>query len=147
VNATDMTAPVTRGELREELAVLRQEVHQRISSLEEKHGGILENHGRVLEHHSRLLENHGRLLEKNGRDLELWGGALLERMKESEQRLAKQLGAEIARHIGAIQEDMQKQFAAFHEAFGDLPERMRRVEAAVFPARGAGAARRGRKPR
>lgn len=117
MSATDMTAPVTRGELREELALLRQDTHQQL--------------------HQQIAALEERLLKKTRSDLEIWGGALLERINESEQRLVKQLGTELARHVGAVREDMQRQFAAFHEAFADLPSRVSRLEAAVFPAPGA----------
>jgi hypothetical protein len=74
MNTLDMSAPVTRGELREELALLDQKFDQK---------------------------------------LEFWGGALLARITESEQRARawiteseQRLLTELGRHTRAIQEAM-----------------------------------------
>jgi hypothetical protein len=61
-------------------------------------------------------------------DLEIWGGALLARIQESEQRLL----AELARHTSAVCESMRAQIAASAEPYADLPERVSRLETAVF---------------
>lgn len=122
MDTTDMTVPVTLDELREELALLKQGTHQQLSSLDEKHS----------------------------RNFEIWRGALLEHIEEGdkghvqviraavqafEERLTMRLSAVIAQQFGALRESMNVQFAAFHAAaFGDLPRRVSRLEAAVFPA-------------
>jgi hypothetical protein len=94
-DAGDMTTPVTRGELRQELTELRQELRQ-----EFRYG------------------------------LEMWGGALLARIEASEQRLL----AELARHTRASHEAMLAHISACLEPFAGLPERVSRLEAAVFPS-------------
>jgi flagellar biosynthesis/type III secretory pathway chaperone len=88
MSTLDMSAPVTRGELREELALFDQK-------------------------------------------LELWGGALLARITESEQRLLTELG----RHTRAIQEAMTAQISVIDEKYADLPARVRRLEAKVSALR------------
>ena len=107
--STDMSTPVTRGELREELERLRQEFRQEFATK---------------------------------RDLEIWAGALQARIQSGEQRLTERidrteqrLSAELARHAGAIQESMSALFAAHDEQYADLPGRVSRLEAAVFPAK------------
>jgi DNA repair exonuclease SbcCD ATPase subunit len=160
MNATDMTAPVTRGELQQELAPL----HQRLSSLEQKHGEILARHTETLAKQDETLAKHTEMLakqdetlarhtemhERQDKNFGLWTGAFLARIEQSEKRqsmeltrqikalkkeLRVELGAEFARHAKAIQEDMRRQFAAFEDKYADLPARMRRVEKAVFPQR------------
>lgn len=111
-NATDMSTPVTRGELREELDVLRQEMATKF---------------------------------------DWWGGALLERIKDSETRFdaklagveerlstelvgaEKRLSAELAQHAKALHESMEKLISGSYERFADLPGRVSRLETAVFP--------------
>jgi septal ring factor EnvC (AmiA/AmiB activator) len=119
VSATDMSTPVTRGELRDAIAPLATKV-----------------------------------------DLELWGGALLERIKSGEQRLGsveqrlgsveqrldsleqhidrteRRLSEELARHANVICETLAKQISASAEAYADLPGRVSRLEAAVFTPAG-----------
>jgi hypothetical protein len=109
MDSTDMTTPVTRGELREELAQLEQKLEQKLAYLATK------------------------------RELEFWGGALLARIEASEQRhialverTEQRLGAELARHAGAINESISTRFAASDEKYADLPGRVNRLEAAVF---------------
>jgi hypothetical protein len=68
-------------------------------------------------------------------ELELWGGALLERIKSGEQRLEQRidrLSEELARHANAICETLTAQIAASAEAYADLPGRVKRLEVAVF---------------
>ena len=112
-NAEDMSTPVTRGELREELARLRQEFPQAIAPLATK------------------------------ADLDLWGGALLDRiqsgeraMKEQMKELLKaterQLQMDLARYAGALQESMSAMLTAHDEKYADLPGRVRRLEGHVF---------------
>jgi hypothetical protein len=88
----DMSAPVTRGELREELARFEQKLDQK---------------------------------------LEIWGGALLARIADSERRML----AELSRHCNAMQEALSKQLSIIDEKYSDLPARVRRLEARVFTPR------------
>ena len=83
-DVTDMSTPVTRGELRDELS-----------------------------HLERKLDNK----------LDLWGGALLARIAESEKRVLN----ELARHTQAVFESMPKQISVVDEKYKDLPERTARL--------------------
>jgi hypothetical protein len=113
-NVTDMSTPVTRGELRAELVQLETRFDRRLAHLETKARG----------------------------DLEIWGGALLARIESGEQRmiermegLEQRLLAELARHTKAISESMATQISIIDERYADLPARMSRVEANVFRRR------------
>jgi len=99
-SAIDMSTPVTRGELKEELGSLESRFDQKLGSLE-----------------SRFDQK-----------LDLWGGALLARITDSERRLLD----ELARHAGAIQETLTKHILAIDDKYRDLPDRVRRLEAKVF---------------
>jgi hypothetical protein len=115
VDATDMSTPVTRGELKEELANFELRLEQK---LEQK------------------------LEEKFDQKLELWGGALLFRIAASERMIAElgqrmlaseqRILAELARHCGAMQESLSKQISVIDEKYSDLPRRVRRLESKVF---------------
>ena len=121
IDATDMSTPVTRGELREELMQLEVRLEERLErKLEEKLERKLE------EKLERKLEEklERKLEEKLERKLEVWGGALLARIESSEQRLL----AELARHTRAIYESMSTQITIIDEKYADLPERVSRLE-------------------
>lgn len=129
--ASDMSTPVTRGELHEELARFEARIEQRLERFE--HG--LE---RRLEHRFEQLEQkldqkleqklEQKLDQKLNAALEIWGGALLARIAESEQRLL----AELARHTRAVYESMTGQISGIDEKYVDLPPRVSRLEAEVF---------------
>jgi ubiquinone biosynthesis protein UbiJ len=106
-DATDMSTPVTRGELREEFARFEIKVDQKLDQLER------------------------RLDLKFDQKLEIWGGALVARIADSERRMI----AELARHCNAMQEALSKQISVIDEKYSDLPARMRRLEAKVFAPR------------
>lgn len=116
-DATDMSTPVTRGELRAELEQLEIRLEQK---LEQK-----------LAHLATKAE------------LEIWGGALLARIESGERPLLEtlleridsseqRLLAELARHTRASHEDMMKQFSILDEKYADLPPRVSQLEAKVF---------------
>lgn len=92
--------------------------------------------------------------------LEMWGGALLERIKTGERRIdsveqrllerieageqrlleridasERRLLAELARHTRANYEDMSTQISVIDEKYADLPPRVRRLEIKAFPPR------------
>lgn len=101
-DVSDMSTPVTRGELREEL-------EQRLAPLATK------------------------------AELEIWGGALLARIESSEQRqieridrTEQRLHVELARHAKALHESMVTRISASDEKSKGLPERVSRLETAVF---------------
>jgi hypothetical protein len=62
-------------------------------------------------------------------ELELWGGALMARIEQSEKRLLM----EIARHTQANHEASVRLLAAIDDKYTDLPGRVSRLEGAVFP--------------
>lgn len=116
-DAHEMSTPVTRGELREEIALLHQKFDQKFAVFEQK-----------LEHRIERYEQGLR------RDLELWGGALLARIEASDRRVERfeqRLLAELARHVGAIQEALAAQLAVVDEKYADLPGRVARLEASA----------------
>ena len=104
LDATDMSTPVTRGELREEIAQLETRLDQKLENLE-----------------SRLDQKLGNLESRLETRLDLWGGALLERLM-----------TELARHTRASQEAMSAQISVFDEKYADLPARVTRLEATVL---------------
>ena len=122
-DANDMTIPVTRGELREELGQLEQRFDQKLERLEQRLDERFDKFEQRLKR--ELMQEFA-----TKRELELWGGALLAHIDRVEHRLS----AELARHAGAIQESMSALFAARDEQYADLPGRVSRLEAAVFPS-------------
>ena len=102
----DMSTPVTRGELRDEL----QQLEVRLEQLELK-----------------LEQKLAHLVTRT--EFEMWGGALLARIELGEQRMF----TELARHTRAIQESMSRQISVIDDKYNDLPARMSRIEATVFP--------------
>jgi hypothetical protein len=112
--ATDMSTPVTRGELREELAQLERKL--------ESWGGALL--ARIQSGERRIESSERRLLAR----IESGEQRMLERIDASEQRLL----AELARHTRASSEDMSAQISVFDEKYADLPPRVSRLETKVF---------------
>jgi len=136
LDAMDTSTPVTRGELREEIAQLETRLDQKLENLESRLETRLDQKLENLE--TRLdqkLENlETRLDQKLDRkldqklvhvatkaDLDLWGGALLERLL-----------TELARHTRASQEAMLTQISVIDEKYADLPARVTRLEATVL---------------
>ena len=117
-NEIDMSTPVTRAELKEELqrfptkadlkAALKKELERFVTKAELK---------KELERFATRV------------DLEVWGGALYERILESERRLLKELASLASAH----QEEIMRMIVVIDDKYKDLPHRMRRVEAVVFP--------------
>ena len=95
----DMSQPVTRGELREELA-------------------------------------------KVDRKLDLMLGALMARFDERFERFGRELRAEVGRDLCAMEESLIARMTAMQEPYLDLPRRVTRLEAKVFPPRPARGKRR-----
>jgi hypothetical protein len=128
VDATDMSTPVTRGELREEIAQLEVRIEQKLeqklahlatkTELELWCGALL---ARVL---ARIESGEQRMIDR----MEALEQRMIERMVALEQRL---LG-ELARHTTAIYESMSVQISVIDEKYADLPHRVRQLEAKVF---------------
>ena len=110
----DMSAPVTRGELRQELEHFRQEFRQ---ELKQEFATKQE-----LEHAVSQLATK--------QELEMWGGALLARL-EPLQGMEQRLLAELARYTKASQESMSKEVSVIDEKYADLPGRVSRLESEV----------------
>ncbi|HET7500302.1 MAG TPA: hypothetical protein VFK02_04840 [Kofleriaceae bacterium] len=126
MSATDMTIPVTRGELRAELAQLDRRFEDRLDRM------LDEKLGPRLAHLATKVE------------LEMWGGALLARIEASEKRLLDELDKrigrsenrlldELARHARANHEDLLRHMTAFDDKYADLPRRVSRLEAKAVP--------------
>ena len=112
-DVADMSRPVTRGELRDELAQFERKFDDKLERLERK------------------LDNN----------LGLWGGALAAQiselaagmselaaqMRESEKRMFN----ELARHSHAGFESMTRGISAVDEKYNDLPARVARLEVEV----------------
>jgi hypothetical protein len=110
-STTDMSTPVTRGELRKELGRFANEL------------------GKVF---------------ATKTELEMWGGALLARIESGEKRLTERLighmeqmeqrlRVDLGSHAKAHHEAMTMQISAMDDKYTDLPGRVGRLEAKVFP--------------
>jgi hypothetical protein len=141
MNAMELAAPVTRGELREELAVVRHESAARFAAIDDKFAAIDDKFAEVDDRFASLDTKS-----------DVWFGALLSRVQQGENRmdrieqrieqserrllahidttLVERLSAEFARHARTIQEEMRSQVSVIDEKYNDLPGR---VEETVFP--------------
>ena len=125
LDAMDTSTPVTRGELREEIAQLETRLDQKLENLESRLETRLDQKLENLE--TRLDQKLDRKLDQKlvhvatKADLDLWGGALLERLL-----------TELARHTRASQEAMLTQISVIDEKYADLPARVTRLEATVL---------------
>jgi chromosome segregation ATPase len=126
-NEANMSTPVTRDELRDELTQLEQRVDRRFEQVDRR----FEQVDRRFEQVDRRFEQIAGELTKMATkvELELWGGALMARIEQSEQRLMM----ELARHSQANHEASVRLLAAIDDKYTDLPGRVSRLEGAVFP--------------
>lgn len=112
---SEMSKPVTRGELLDVLETFEQKLDEKLDKKLEKYA--------------------------TKGDLEIWGGALSARIGGLETRTSAveaRLGrvetkvdglyGELARHTQAILEAMSTQISAIDDKYADLPERMSRLE-------------------
>jgi chromosome segregation ATPase len=133
-------------ELRQELASkkelreLGRELREELASKKD-----LQELGRELRQElasKKELQELGRELRQelaSKKDLEMWGGALLARIDSRDKHLLdaiaateQRLLAELARHTRAAFEQMSTQISGHDEKYADLPERVNRLETAVF---------------
>jgi hypothetical protein len=122
-STNDMSTPVIRGELREELHHLEQKLALLATKVElEFWGGALL--ARIESGDQRLLarieSGEQRLLARIER--------VLERIDGSEQRML----TELARHTRASYEDASTQISAIDDKDADLPARVSQLEVSVF---------------
>lgn len=106
-DVADMSSPVTRGELRDELAQFEHRIERKFD------------------------DKLDRLERKFDNNLGLWGGALAAQiselaaqMRESEKRMLN----ELARHSQAGFESRTTRISAVDEKYNDLPARMALLE-------------------
>jgi len=105
---SDMSKPVTRGELVEDLESFDQKLDRKLD---------------------RKLDQYA-----TKADLEIWGGALSARIGGVETRLDRVeakvdgLYGELARHTQAILEAMSTQISVVDEKYADLPDRVSHLE-------------------
>ena len=158
MDSTDMSTPVTRGELQEVLSQVKQEhrrdLREAIAPLATKAELHHEIQAAIAPLATKVELQELRNEVKT--ELEMWGGALVARIQQGEQRIGnlergqeqliglaqqtqqqiqqteQRLLAELARHTSAIHEAMRAEIKACFEPLADLPGRMSRVEAAVF---------------
>jgi hypothetical protein len=110
-DVTDMSTPVTRGELRDELAQLEARIERKV---DDKLDGL-----------ERKLNNN----------MGLWGEALAAQIRQVAAQIAeseKRLLGELARHMQAGFESMTAQISAVDDKYKDLPARVARLEAHTF---------------
>jgi hypothetical protein len=119
-DGTDMSTPVTRGELQAELAHLATK-----AELEIWGGALL---ARIESGEQRLIERIDGL-EQRFDGLEQRFDGFEQRFDGFEHRLL----AELACHTRAIYESMSMQVSIIDEKYADLPPRMSWLEAEVFP--------------
>jgi hypothetical protein len=107
IGPDDMSTPVTRGELREEIAQLEIRLDQKLDQKLEQ----------------RFTQMTAQMASQMAtkRDLELWGGALFERLQ-----------IELARHTRAIQETLSRQVSTIDDKYADLPARVSHLETVAF---------------
>ena len=132
--SSDMSTPVTRGELREELGQFEQRMIGNVGQLGQRFDGKLEQ---LAQRFDGKLEQ---LAQRFDGKLELWGGALFARiealsarvgtMSERSEAGEQRVLAELARHAGAIQEAVSNQISVIDEKYADLPARVSKLEAA-----------------
>ena len=154
----DMSTPVTRGELIEELAKIDHRSDEKFANLEFRIDNKLANLESRIDDKLANLESRiddklanlesriddkltnleSRIEQKFDHKLDLWGGAMLARIAVSENHLRdlalhvvaseQRLSAELARHVGALQASRSLQLSAFEDKYCDLPARVRRLE-------------------
>jgi chaperonin cofactor prefoldin len=130
-DVTDMSTPVTRGELRDELAQLERRINGKFDRQERKFDDKLD-----------------RLARKFDNNLGLWGGALAAQISEMAVRISemavqisemavqiraseKRVLNELGRHPQAVYESMTKDISVVDEKYNDLPARVARLEVEV----------------
>ncbi len=193
-DSTDMSTPVTRGELQDTLGLFQQELRMErqheiqavvaplatkaelqaaiapLATKAELQAAIAPLATKAELHHeiqaaiaplATKAELHHEIQTAiaplaTKAELELWGGALLARIRQGEQRIGnvergqqhlielvqqtqqqlqqteQRLLAELARHTSAVYESMRTQIKASTEPFDDLPGRVNRLETEVF---------------
>ena len=126
-NVTEMSAPVTRGELREELGQLTQTLVSRIEAGEQR----LDK--RIDDVERRLVGLEG-MEVRLGKEINEAEKRLGQFLSDMENRLGDRLSAQLAKHAQAHHDDLMSMLSKFEEKYADLPGRVTRLEGAVFPS-------------
>ena len=118
-DSSDMTTPVTRGELREEI----KHLEIRLDGIDRKLATEMATKADLAQLEAKMATKAdlAQLATQMAYNLDLWGGALFERLL-----------TEFARHIKASQEALSKQISTFDDKYADLPARVSHLETAVF---------------
>jgi hypothetical protein len=119
-NEANMSTPVTRDELRDELA----QITQRFEQVDQRFEQVDQRFEQITDQLTKMATKV---------DLENWGGALMDRVMKYLEQSEKRLSAELARHAQANYEASLKFLAAIDDKYTDLPKRVSRLEGAVFP--------------
>ena len=119
-NATDMSTPVTRAELQEDLTRFATKVE-----LELWGGALL---ARIESGERRLIEQIAQTERQLTERLTRTEMQLTERITQTEQRLQ----ADLARHAGALYESMATLISTIDDKYADLPGRVSRLETVTF---------------
>jgi BMFP domain-containing protein YqiC len=115
-DVADMSTPVTRGELRDELAQLESRVDDKLDRLERKFDNNLCLWGEALA---------AQIRESAAQTAAQMAAQMAAQIRESEKRLLN----ELARHVQAVFESMTKMISVVDEKYNDLPARVARLEA------------------
>ena len=146
-NATDMSTPVTRAELREELAKMatKAELREELAKMATK-ADLREETEKIraqMATKTELREETDKIRAEMATktDLEVLGRALLARIESGEHRLSTQMNdmeqrlhLELAGYARAHHEQMVSLISIIDEKYADLPGRVKRLEGAVFPS-------------
>ena len=147
VNTSDMSTPVTRGELREELGFVRQEFREELGLVRQEFRHDLQELRAelcgtmattamlaTLATKQELRAESDRLMNNMG----LLARELTDRMDVQMAAMRKEIQMDLARHANALYESMATLIKGSQETYADLPGRVTRLEAAVFPDEGRG---------
>jgi hypothetical protein len=130
-NATDMSTPVTRAELQEDLTRFATKVE-----LELWGGALL---ARIESGERRLIEQIAQTERQLTERLTRTELQLIERIAQTEMQLTERitqteqrLQADLARHAGALYESMATLISTIDDKYADLPGRVSRLETVTF---------------
>ena len=112
----DMTAPVTRGELRKELTELRTEVREQFADLRAEIREQFVSFGKYL------LEEVGRMLRSSE-----------ENMRREFRELLRR--DELPPMLRSFEENMRREFRALDDKYTDVPPRLATIENEELPPR------------
>ncbi|HSR97051.1 MAG TPA: hypothetical protein VLM79_08385 [Kofleriaceae bacterium] len=137
VNTMDMSAPVTRGELREELD---RAFEQRLAPLATKAElAQLATKAELAQFATKAdlaqfatKADLERLVTKDDLEKRLEPLVTKEFFETRLEAMESKLSAELAKHVKAIEETFQKQVSTFDDKYKELPGRVERLEGAVF---------------